>query len=134
TLVYATGAALVGLDSLQAVGRNAPAEALRVTVIADAQRGDVYVADLRRPAAGAPLIPVGDSHIEPLSAWLERLEPGVFVLGPGLESSRIRAAIPPGLITSDAPCHYPEGRRLIELAREAWASGHRENPWLVEPR
>ena len=42
--------------------------------------------------------------------------------------------MPPCLIRSDAPPNYPEGRHLIELAREVWASGHRENPWLVEPR
>jgi tRNA threonylcarbamoyladenosine biosynthesis protein TsaB len=134
TLAYATGAALVGLDSLQAVGRNAPAEALRVSVIADAQRGDLYVADLVRPALGARLMAAGDSRIEPLSDWLVRLEPGVFVLGPGLDSPRIRAAIPVGLVTMDGEGNYSEGGRMIELAHEVWESGHRENLWLVEPR
>jgi tRNA threonylcarbamoyladenosine biosynthesis protein TsaB len=134
TLAYATGAALVGLDSLQAIGRNAPLEATRVAVIADAQRGEISVADLMRPAAGAPLVPAGDSRIESLSAWLDRLDPGVFVLGPGLESPRIRNAMPADRVAKDAGRNSPEGRHLIELAREAWEGGHRENPWLVEPR
>ena len=89
TLAYAIGAELIALDSLQAVGRNAPAEALRVSVIADAQRGEIYVADLFRPAPGAPLVPRGETHVESLADWLGRLEPGVLVLGPALESPRI---------------------------------------------
>src|SRR5947209_13538378 len=56
-LAYATGAVLIGLNSLHAIGQNAPTDSARVSVIADAQRGDVYVADLVRPSPGAPLIP-----------------------------------------------------------------------------
>ncbi len=54
TLAYITGAELVGFDSLQAIARRAPATAPRVSVIADAQRGELYVADLVRAAPGAP--------------------------------------------------------------------------------
>ncbi len=57
TLAYVTGAAVVGLDSLEAVARNAPPEALRISVIGDAQRGDLYVADFVRPAPGATPVP-----------------------------------------------------------------------------
>jgi tRNA threonylcarbamoyladenosine biosynthesis protein TsaB len=134
TLAYVTGAALIGLDSLHVVGGNAPPEALRVTVIGDAQRGDVYVADLQRPVAGAPLQPISASHIEPLSAWLDRLEPGVFVLGPGLRSPRIRSALPAGLIAGDPALNSPQGRHLIAMARQLLDRGQREDPWLLEPR
>jgi tRNA threonylcarbamoyladenosine biosynthesis protein TsaB len=133
TLAYATGAAIVGFDSLEAVARNAPPDALRISVVADAQRGDVYVAEFGRPAPEAPLETYGSSRIEPLAGWLDRLEPGVFVLGPGLDSPKIRAAMPREYGTSDAAPNYPDGRRLIELARAAWISGRRANPWLLEP-
>jgi tRNA threonylcarbamoyladenosine biosynthesis protein TsaB len=125
---------LIGLDSLQAVGWNAPPEVLRVTVIGDAQRGDVYVADLLRPAAGAALRPIGASHIEPLSAWVDRLEPGVFVLGPGLAAPRIRSALPASLVTGDPALNSPQGRHLLAMARQLLDSGPREDPWLLEPR
>ncbi len=36
TLAYVTGALLVGFDSLEAVARNAPDQASRVSVVADA--------------------------------------------------------------------------------------------------
>jgi len=134
TLAYATGAPIVGLDSMEVVGRNAPASAVRISVVADAQRSEVYVAEFVRAAPEAPLVETRGSRIEPLSVWLARLEPGVLVLGPGLDSPRIRDAVPPELVTSDVELNYPDGRRLIELARDAWASGRRDNPWLLEPR
>jgi len=134
TLAYATGAPIVGLDSLEAVGRNAPAEALWISVVADAQRHEVYVAEFVRAAPEAPLVGSRASRIEAVSAWVSRLEPGVLVIGPGLDSPRIRAAVPPELVTSDLELNYPDGRRLIELARDAWTSGRRDNPWLLEPR
>ena len=43
-LAYVTGADLVGFDSLHGWAREAPADASRVHVVADAQRGDVYSA------------------------------------------------------------------------------------------
>lgn len=117
TLAYAAGARLVGLDSLEAVARNAPVDALRVVVVGDAQRGDVYAADFAREAPGAPLLPLGPSRIEPLSAWAASLSPETLVIGPGLRSATIRASIPGAAdLDPDDPIHRPSGRRLIELA------------------
>jgi tRNA threonylcarbamoyladenosine biosynthesis protein TsaB len=132
-LAYVTGALVVGLDSLEAVARNAPAEALHVRVVADAQRGDVYAAEFVREEPGAPLVWARASQIEPHSAWLARQKPGVLVMGPGLDSPRIRAGVWPELIPTDPTLNYPDGFRLIELAHETWKSGRRENTWLLEP-
>ncbi len=133
TLAYVSGARLIAFNSLHAVGRNASAEVPRVSVLADAQRGEVYVADLFRPAPGSPLVPSGETHVESLPAWLGRQDPGVLVLGPALAVPRIRAAIPDRLVTSDPAQNNPQGDRLAELARELWASGRHEDPWMLEP-
>ena len=53
----------------------------RISVIADAQRGQLYVADYVREPAGR-LVAARACQIEPLAAWLARLEPGTVVLGP----------------------------------------------------
>jgi tRNA threonylcarbamoyladenosine biosynthesis protein TsaB len=134
TFAYATGAPLVGLDSMAAVARNAPAAALRISVIADAQRHDVYVAEFARAAPGEPPVETLTSRIEPFSRWLARLEPGTLVMGPGVDSPQIRAAVPEEHVTADPALNYPDGGILIELARDAWTSGRRESPWLLEPR
>jgi tRNA threonylcarbamoyladenosine biosynthesis protein TsaB len=133
TLSYATGAPLIGLDSLHSIARNAPPDAARISVIADAQRGELYVADLVRPARGEPPRPVADTRIEVFSSWLDRLENGIVVLGPALESARIRTAIPDACLPPDGCANYPTAEGLLEMAREAWIGGRRESPWLLEP-
>jgi tRNA threonylcarbamoyladenosine biosynthesis protein TsaB len=134
TLAYVTGAALVGLDSLEAVARNAPGDVLRVSVVADAQRGDVYSAEFTRSSPGGPLECARASAIEPLETWAGRLDAGTLVLGPGLDSATIRERVKPELRATDAGMNYPDGRSLLELLDRELAAGRCENVWLLEPR
>ncbi len=133
TLAYATGASLVGLNSLHVIGRNAPGEASRVAVIADAQRGELYIAELARLSPGAPLSPAAGTRIESLATWAGGLASGTVVLGPALASARVRSAIPADLLAPDVEANYPRGEALVESAREALAAGRRDEPWLLEP-
>jgi tRNA threonylcarbamoyladenosine biosynthesis protein TsaB len=137
TLAYATSADLVGFDSLEGLAANAPADALVVHVVADAQRGDVYAADFARHARGEPLFCVCESRIESLAAWASRLGGGgtTVVLGPGLASPSIFASIPAGTaVLTDPDCHRPRADRLIELARRLWQNGQRADLHALEPR
>jgi tRNA threonylcarbamoyladenosine biosynthesis protein TsaB len=134
TLAYVNGAPLVGLESLHAIGRDAPASALRVSVIADAQRDELYVAEFGRAAAGAPLVPLVETRIEGVSSWLSRLGPGIVVLGPALASPGVRSSVPVALIAGDGAASGPTGESLVAAAREVLSAGRRENPWLLEPR
>jgi tRNA threonylcarbamoyladenosine biosynthesis protein TsaB len=134
TLAYIARTGLVGLDSLEAVAWNAPGNALRVSVVADAQRLDVYAAEFVRSAAGEALFCTRVSQIEPLATWVGRLEPGTLVLGPGVGCPRIREVIPAENLGEEEGSHCADGRRLIELFQREWAAGRRENAWLLEPR
>jgi tRNA threonylcarbamoyladenosine biosynthesis protein TsaB len=134
TLAYATSADLVGFDSLEGLAANAPADALDVHVVADAQRGDVYAADFARHAPGEPLFRVFESRIESLADWSSRLGETGVVFGPGLDSPSILAAIPAGTAIADSDFHRPRADRLIELARRLWQSGRRDHLHALEPR
>ena len=133
TLAYATGAALIGLNSLHVIGRNAPLGAPRVWAVADAQRGELYVAELIRQAPGASLTPASETRIENLPAWAARLESGDIVVGPAVDAPRVRSVIPSACLPPAGGENFPRGESLIELAREAIAAGRHENPWLLEP-
>jgi len=132
TLAYALGTPLVSLDSLEILARNAPEDALRVAVIADAQRGDLYTAEFVRQAPAAPLIRSELTGIESQEDWLSRLADGTLVLGPGLD--RLRSPLAETCPRADAAAAWPNPARLLELAREAWASGRRDTPWFLEPQ
>lgn len=130
-LAYATGCPLVGLDSLEAMARNAPPDAGRVRVAVDAQRGELYVADFARDGPDAPLVRLAPTRIEPATVWLASLLPGDFVLGPALE--RPWLATPERVRLTDPAGNHPDGPRLLELAHEALAAGRQDDPWRLEP-
>jgi tRNA threonylcarbamoyladenosine biosynthesis protein TsaB len=134
TLAYALGKPLAGFDSLEAVARNAPEDALRVSVIADAQRGDLYAADFTREAPGAVLVPEAPTRVVPLAAWASELAEGTFVLGPAALHPRIAPSIPDrARLPHDLNAHWVDPLKLASLAREVWASGRRDDPWFLEP-
>jgi tRNA threonylcarbamoyladenosine biosynthesis protein TsaB len=133
TLAYVAGAALIGLDSLEVIARNAPADATKVSVVADAQRGDVYSASFARASAGEPLLRTRATMIEPVSAWAERLVAGEFLMGPALNAPKVRALLPDGVVLSEADSHFPTAAKLLECAHEAWLSGRRDDFWALEP-
>ncbi|AGA25209.1 tRNA (adenosine(37)-N6)-threonylcarbamoyltransferase complex dimerization subunit type 1 TsaB [Singulisphaera acidiphila] len=132
TLAYTTGKPLVGLDSLEIIARNAPGEELFVSVIADAQRGDLYVANFARPGPEAPLVRTLPTRIESQAVWAAGLTVPTLVLGPGLE--RLQTPLPEQARTAPAEMSWPDGDRLILLARDVWAAGRRDDPLFLEPQ
>ena len=130
-LAYVQGIPLVGLDSLEVIARNAPQDSRQVTVIVDAQRGEVFSADFRRGLPGSTLVRDRPTLIEPLEAWLARITPDHFVVGPALE--RLKLDWPSDVRRCEAEHGFPNGRHLLELAEEVMASGRRDDPWLLEP-
>lgn len=131
TLAYALGRPLVGLETLDVIARNAPADAMAVAAVADAQRGDLFAAEYARDGTGA-LVRTGPVRIVPAGPWLEALATGTLVLGPGLEA--VRFPLPERLPTAPEAWHLPDPLRLLEAAREAFEEGRRDDPWFLEPR
>lgn len=134
TLAYVAGKPLAGLDSLELIARNAPADALRIAVIADAQRGDLYAADFRRDAPGAPLVRTAPTRVVPLDAWSATLDERALVLGPAVTIDRTATRLPAtARLAPDPAAHWPDPRYLAPLALELWAAGRRDDPWFLEP-
>ena len=129
TLAYATGARLIGLDSLELIAYSAPPDAVRVAVAADAQRGDVYVAEFRR--ASGLLERISPTRIETAVAWAATIPSGTWVLGPALD--RLGVIWPEGVIAGTVNQGHPQPEGLIELTRAAVHAGQSDEIWTLEP-
>ena len=134
TLAYAVSKPLVGIDSLEIIAWNAPADAREVSVIADAQRGDVYAADFAREAAGMPLTRVRETRVVSFAEWSAGLSQATLVLGPASATGRLAESVPGFVRRPENPDdRWPNPSRMAELARRVWQSGRRDEPWFLEP-
>ena len=135
TLSYATGARLIGLPSLEVIACNLRNPLKKPVVVADAQRGEWYVARYQqagpeptgRPIATRPL------SIEPVQRVIETLDPDEVLLGPSIDRLRSRAELPAGVAVCEPGRDYPEAEPLVRLARVALLAGVFENPMSLEP-
>jgi tRNA threonylcarbamoyladenosine biosynthesis protein TsaB len=130
TLAYATGRPVVGIESFDIVARNAPGAVMRVAVIGDAQRGDLYIAEFKRDSANRALQRLGPTRVESAVAWLEKLDPSTLVIGPAAERA---GAVPEVARPADASWNRPDGIQLIALARAELERGRSDEPRLLEP-
>jgi tRNA threonylcarbamoyladenosine biosynthesis protein TsaB len=128
---YATGCALVAVDTLAAIAVNAPAHVLRLDVIADAQQQRIYVQSFCRDTPGGLPAPASPLTIEPLRAWLARRDPAAWVSGPGLWV--YRGLLPAAAQVLDAREWDPRVEGLLELGLARYLGGARDDVWRLEP-
>jgi tRNA threonylcarbamoyladenosine biosynthesis protein TsaB len=131
TLAYATGCALLAVDTFAAVAAQCPAEALCVDIVADAQQDKVYVERFARPAANLPFRSATPLCIRPFSEWLALLAPPIWASGPGL---RIRdGRFPEGVRVAPPSCWDPQPESLLQLGLARYRNGERDDFWALEP-
>jgi len=131
TLAYATGCALLAIDTFSAIAFQAPEEALCLDVIADAQQDKVYTQRFARPAPGEAFTAASALGIQLFGAWLETLLEGVWVSGPGLRGQE--RLLPSGVRAVDAAHWDPLPGSLLELGLARYQRGERDDLWTVEP-
>jgi tRNA threonylcarbamoyladenosine biosynthesis protein TsaB len=130
-LAYATGCTVLALDTFAAVALQAPAEALALHVLADAQQDKVYVQPFRRQAPGEEFAPAEPLVIRPVADWLPSLAEGDWVSGPGLRKyeGRLSAGVRP----VDPGQRDPLPESLLQLGLARYRRGERDDLWAVEP-
>jgi tRNA threonylcarbamoyladenosine biosynthesis protein TsaB len=131
TIAYAIGCRVYGFDSLEAIARNATAEAMSVVAVGDAQRGDLFAADFAREGPGRPLRRTRPTRLERAETWPALLESGTIVVGPSL--GRAEPNWPASVTRLDVELGYPGGPVVIELTRERIAEGAELDVWFLEP-
>jgi tRNA threonylcarbamoyladenosine biosynthesis protein TsaB len=119
TLAYATGCRLAAVDTLRAIAVNSPVDVARVHVLADALRGDAYVASYERVdgtwTAQTPPALAG------AAAWLAERQPGDVLSGPGLAVYATHVAQECRQLPAD--CSTPRARVVAQLGLEQLVRG-----------
>jgi tRNA threonylcarbamoyladenosine biosynthesis protein TsaB len=128
-LAYATGCALLAVETFHIVAAQAPAVVDRLDVIADAQQGHVYVQAFRRD--GDAMRPDSELAVVPLGDWLARRPAGAWVSGPGLGVYADR--LPPEIPVVAQELWVPQAESLFRLGWERYVRGERDDVWALEP-
>lgn len=140
SFAYATGAAVIGLSSLEVLAASLPPEIAlpgqRVQAVLDAQRSELFVGEFRVATyeAGDPSLPrmerIAPDRLQTIADWRSELSSEVLVTGPGLKrvsGGQIAARI--------AEEKYWEPRASV-VGREAsrcYQRGRRDNLWKLAP-
>jgi tRNA threonylcarbamoyladenosine biosynthesis protein TsaB len=123
TLAFATGCALIAIDTFDAIASQAPADMRNVDVIADAQQDNVYAQ--RFGAHPEPLL------VLPLGMWLESARAlHVAVTGPGLEKFAARIT---DVTLSPPELWNARPASLLKLGLARYQRGERDDLFAVEP-
>jgi tRNA threonylcarbamoyladenosine biosynthesis protein TsaB len=129
TFAYATGCAVVGVETFAAIAQQVPPEVERVDILADAQKSNVYVqaftnAAGERQAASA-------LAVHPFTEWLAGRAADAAVSGPGL--LKWRTQLPAAVPVLDETLWEPRAESLLRLGLARLAAGLSDNPLSLEP-
>jgi len=129
TLAYATSCVLLAIDTFAAVGHQAPPEADRLDVVADAQQGKIYVQSFVRDAGEWKSTTA--LSIQRFEDWLNRRPSSAWVSGPGLNT--YRSCLPEGIPVVEDSESEPRAESLLALGLRRYRSAERDDPWSLEP-
>ncbi len=123
TLAYATGCALLAVETFAAIRSRTPAEFTEIDVIADAQQDRVYVQSF-----GSNPSPL---RIVPFSDWLASArDRNRAVVGPALETLATRVI---GVQVLGAEYWYATPEGLLAVGWDRFVRGVRDDLYTVEP-
>jgi tRNA threonylcarbamoyladenosine biosynthesis protein TsaB len=128
---YATGCAVLAIDTFAAVAFQAPGEAVRLEVIADAQQDKVYVQRFAWNASDQGWRAESPLAILRVDDWIAGREGDAWVTGPGLHVYRTRLLS--GTPVTEAQRWDPRLESLLRLGLARCRKGERDDFWTLEP-
>jgi len=130
TLAYASGAELVGVETLATIGANKESSGGRLWAILDAQRQELFVAcfeqEWRTSETGLP-----ETQILSSEEWLTQLRAGDLVAGPPL--AKLGDRLPAGVETVDSHLWKPQAVMVGRLGFAAHQRRQTVNPMQLVP-
>jgi tRNA threonylcarbamoyladenosine biosynthesis protein TsaB len=129
---YAVGCPILGVDTMSAIAWRVPRGVERFSVVVDAQRGALFVADFERTADGG-LWDHDTTRIVDAAQWIAELEGGHVVTGPGLArwSARVEQA---GAAPLAPTLWAPTASAVGQIAVRDFLAGRRASPFELVPQ
>lgn len=131
TFAYATGCALLAIDTFAAIAARAAEAGPTLHVLADAQKDKLYVQRFARANENAQWLPQSELTIQPVADWLRSLSANEWISGPGARLVETRV---PGNIRLAAEAQRdPSAESLLQIGWSRYQNGERDDLWTVEP-
>ncbi len=130
TFAYAAGSQVMGVGTMPVLAAQVPFEHRCFSIVVDAQREELFVADFQRDSGGNAT-QQAEPRIVSAAEWLTSLDRGDVVAGPGLNKWQARI---PAEVTVTAPEHWqPRASTVGHLAARAFELGKREELLAIVP-
>jgi len=133
TWAYATGAAVIGLSTLEVIARQVPdtlcATSTEIHAVLDAQRKELYMGRFRSTTHERERL--AEDAIVAAESWLTQLTPETIVTGSGL--SRLADRLPAGVACVPQPHWEPQAATIARVAWQEFARGHQDDLWRLAP-
>jgi tRNA threonylcarbamoyladenosine biosynthesis protein TsaB len=126
---YAVGAEVMGVNTLEAIARQAPEDIRKIWAILDAQRDQVFAALFSR--AGDDWHSIGQPSLLNNGDWLAQLAAGDVATGPAL--AKLSAQVAPGIMQVERALWFPKAVTVGRLAWRQFQSGRRDELQSLVP-
>ncbi|MCA9077421.1 MAG: tRNA (adenosine(37)-N6)-threonylcarbamoyltransferase complex dimerization subunit type 1 TsaB [Planctomycetaceae bacterium] len=130
TWAYAIDCPVVGVNTLHAIASAVDEPVERVDVVADAQRGDLFLGQYQRDEQGE-WQPVSDVRIVSSEGWLNQLSPGDSVTGPAMEQLKLR--LPNSVTILPEAIWHPSAAIVARVGRTMAQAGETLDHWSLKP-
>jgi tRNA threonylcarbamoyladenosine biosynthesis protein TsaB len=129
TLAYATGASLIGVNTLAALAEQVPCDAEQLFAVIDAGRQELYVGQFARD--GGHWLRIGPGSIQSIDAWLAGLPRGAIVTGPAL--AKLASRLPADVTVAPASNWKLMATTVGRVGWRHYETGQRDDPFQLTP-
>jgi tRNA threonylcarbamoyladenosine biosynthesis protein TsaB len=130
TLAYSTGCQLAAVDTFLSIAENSPGEVSELSVISDAQRGELFLGRYCRESDGS-FVRNGKIEIVNRQTWCEERSQEDVVSGPGAE--QFREALAGSCLVLEAQFCYPRANVVALLGERQLEQETTDDFWSLEP-
>jgi len=128
TFAYSVGCRITGVETLQAIAQDCPAEIGQITLVADAGRGDLYVGQYRFEESQWTRL--GPIEIHPALEWIGSRSPEEIIAGPGLKRWQEKFAVQSSLRPK---FEVPRAGTICKIGERQFRLGQIADVWSLEP-